>query len=71
MNAIGKREKEGKPVFIDELMREEELRKVFLLESANDDAPISPEDFETEGMPVPVESRILMGDMVEPTAEMV
>lgn len=66
MRSIDKREKEGKPVVIDGLMSEEELRKAFSIVPAEQEVPLCPEDFVTAGMPVPVEPETLMGDIVEP-----
>lgn len=50
MDAIDKRDIEGKPVIVEGLMSEEELRKVFAIDPTADH---NPGDYETAGLPVP------------------
>ncbi len=50
MDAIDKRDIEGKPVIVEGLMSEEELRKVFAIDPTADH---NPGDYETDGLPVP------------------
>jgi len=61
MDSIGKREQEGKPVVIDGIMSEEELRKAFSINPSEQELPENPEDMETMGQPEPPEL-ILMGE---------
>ena len=59
MEAIDKREQQGKPVVIEGLMDEKELRQAFAIE------PIDNKDEEIvlAGLPVPEEPEVLMGDV--------
>ena len=65
MNAIDKREQQGKPVVIEGLMNEEELRKVFSIEPVCVEKFEEPEHLELAGMPAPETSETPMGDMEE------
>ena len=66
MNAIDDREQQGKPINIEGLMSEEELRKAFVIDPVEPDVPSEPEDFVTMGMPQPpLEIEHLMGDIIE------
>ena len=66
MNAIDDREQQGKPINIEGLMSEEELRKAFVIAPVEPDVPSEPEDFVTMGMPQPpLEIEHLMGDIIE------
>ena len=66
MECIDMREQEGKPVVIEGLMNEDELRKAFLIDSVEQDIPENPDDIMTMGMPVPPEPEVLMGDIAAP-----
>lgn len=67
MECIDRREQEVKPVVIEGLMNEEELRQAFSIDSAEQDIPVNPDDFVTMGMPAPPEPRVLMGDIAAPS----
>lgn len=62
MECIDMREQEGKPVVLEGLMNEDELRKAFSIDSVERDIP---DDFMTMGMPEPPKPEVLMGDIVE------
>ncbi len=66
MEAIDKREQEGKPVVLDGIMSEEELRKAFSIIPAEENLPENPEEMETMGLPEPPEPLILMGEPEPP-----
>lgn len=68
MNAIDKREQQGKPVVIEGLMSEEELRKVFSIEPVSGEKSEGTEPLELAGMPAPETTetpmrKLLMGDI--------
>ena len=56
MNAIDNREQQGKPVVIEGLMSEDELRQVFSIEPVNSETL---EEFVTAGMPALNESETI------------
>ena len=62
MDSLEKREQEGKPVVIDSLMAEDELRQAFLIDSAddNEDGDIINKVSRTAGLPA-------MGDVPNKT----
>lgn len=62
MEAINKRGQEGKPVVIDDLMNDEELRQVFGIDYTERQVPELPDNAVLDGMPAPPE-HILMGDV--------
>lgn len=66
MECIDMREQEGKPVVIEGLMNEDELRKAFSIDSVEQDIPENPDDFVTMGMPEPPTPEVLMGDIAAP-----
>lgn len=66
MEAIDKREQEGKPVVLDGIMSDEELRKAFSIIPVEQDTPESPEEMETMGLPAPPEPLTLMGEPEPP-----
>jgi len=66
MEAIDKREQEGKPVVMDGIMSEEELRKAFSIIPTEENTPENPEEMETMGLPAPPEPLVLMGDPKPP-----
>ena len=66
MAAIDKREQEGKPVVLDGLMSEEELRKAFSIEQDEQESSLQPEEMETTGMPEPPVPLTLMGEPEQP-----
>lgn len=66
MEAIDKREQEGKPVVLDGIMSEEELRKAFSIIPTEQNIPENPEETETMGLPEPPEPITLMGDPEPP-----
>ncbi len=53
MDSIDKREQEGKPVVLDGIMSEEELRKAFSIIPTEENIPENPEEMETMGLPEP------------------
>lgn len=61
MECIDMREQEGKPVVIEGLMNEDELRKAFSIDSIEQDITENPNDFVTMGMPDPTKPEVLMG----------
>lgn len=63
MECIDMREQEGKPVVIEGLVNEDELRKAFSIDSVEQDIPENPDDFVTMGMPLPPTPEVLMGDI--------
>ena len=68
MESINQREQEGKPVVIDGLMSEAELRQAFGIETIEQVLPEIPDDFVLQGMPVPpCASMRLMGDIAAPS----
>ena len=57
MDSIDKREQAGKPVVLDGIMSEEELRKAFSITPTEENTLKNPEEMETMGLPAsPVES---------------
>ena len=66
MEAIDKREQEGKPVVLDGIMSEEELRKAFSIIPTEENTPENPEEMETMGLPEPPEPLVLMGEPEPP-----
>ena len=66
MDSIDKREQEGKPVVLDGIMSEEELRKAFSITPVEQDIPENPEEMETMGLPAPPERLTLMGEPEPP-----
>jgi len=66
MEAIDKREQEGKPVILDGIMSEEELRKAFSIIPTEKNIPENPEEMETMGVPEPPEPLTLMGEPEPP-----
>lgn len=68
MGSINQREQEGKPVAIEGLMSETELRQAFVIEPICSDLPKMPEEFVLLGMPAPPsDSMRLMGDIAAPS----
>ena len=68
MESINQREQEGKPVAIEGLMSETELRQAFGIEPICPEHPKMPEEFVLQGMPAPPgESMRLMGDIAAPS----
>ena len=64
MDGIDQREREGKPVVLDGLMSEAELRQAFGIEQNCPEIPHEPEEFFLQGMPAPPsDSMTLMGDI--------
>lgn len=63
MKSIDKLEREGKPVVLDELMSEEELRTAFAITPVEHDTPDDDEVPELTGMPAPPDPMILQGDI--------
>ena len=61
MEAINKRGQKGKPVVIDDLMNDEELRQAFGVDYTERQVPELPDNAVLDGMPAPPE-HILMGD---------
>ena len=53
MDSTDKREKEGKPVVLDGIMSEEELRRAFSIIPTEENIPENPEERETMGLPEP------------------
>ena len=66
MEAIDKREQEGKPVVLDGIMSDEELRKAFSIIPTEENTPENPEEMETMGLPEPPEPLVLMGEPEPP-----
>lgn len=66
MEAIDKREQQGKPVILDGIMSEEELRKAFSITPAEQNIPENPEEMRTMGLPERPEPMTLMGDPEPP-----
>ena len=62
MEAINKRGLEGKPVVIDGLMNDEELRQAFGIDYTGREIPETKKHFVLDGMPAPPE-HVLMGDV--------
>ena len=68
MESINQREQEGKPVVVDGLMSEAELRQAFDIEPICPEIPQEPEDFVLQGMPAPPSDTMrLMGDIAAPS----
>lgn len=66
--SINQREQEGKPVAIEGLMSETELRQAFGIEPICSELPKMPEEFVLQGMPAPPsDSMRLMGDIAAPS----
>ena len=53
MESINQREQEGKPVVVDSLMSDAELRQAFDIKPICPESPQEPEEFVLQGMPVP------------------
>ena len=66
MKAIDKREQEGKPVVLDGIMSDEELRKAFSIIPAEQDMIDNTEEMETMGLPERPEPMTLMGEPEPP-----
>lgn len=66
LECIDKREQEDKPVRIEGLMNEDELRKAFSIDSVEQDISKNPDNYVTMGMPEPPKPEMLMGDIVAP-----
>lgn len=68
MESINQREQEGKPVVVDGLMSEAELRQAFDIEPICPEIPQKQEEVFLQGMPVPPsEPMRLMGDIAAPS----
>ena len=68
MDSIDKLEQEGKPVTLEGIMSEEELRKAFSIETIEQSISEEQEKMATMGMPEPPEPLTLVGD-IEPPLE--
>ena len=66
MESINQRGLEGKPVVVEGLMSEDELRQAFSIDPTGHEIPLTPDDFVLEGMPSPPQ-HILMGDIAAPS----
>lgn len=68
MESINQREQEGKPVVVDGLMSEAELRQAFDIEPICPEIPQKQEEVFLQGMPVPPSEPMgLMGDIAAPS----
>lgn len=68
MESIDQREQEGKPVAIEGLMSEAELRQTLGVKPVGQEITQMPEEFVLQGMPAPPsDSMMLMGDIAAPS----